>query len=77
MKHETSPEPPAPLPIDYDTVHVVEAAHQAALVDELAHRGSRVVAIEGDLVMSAGRPGVAAWALEQGGLSTLGATSRC
>ncbi|MBH02541.1 MAG: hypothetical protein CMP08_00145 [Xanthomonadales bacterium] len=62
MKHETSPEPPAPLPIDYDTVHVVEAAHQAALVDELAHRGSRVVAIEGDLVMSAGRPGVAAWA---------------
>ena len=62
MTHDASPEPPTPLAIDYDTVHVVAPAHQAALVDELQHRGTRIVAIEGDLVMAAGRPGVAAWA---------------
>ena len=62
MTHDALPELPAPLAIDYDTVHVVEPAHQAALVDELQHRGTRIVAIEGDLVMAAGRAGVAAWA---------------
>ncbi|RJS94110.1 SAM-dependent methyltransferase [Salinisphaera sp. Q1T1-3] len=55
--------PPAePLAVDYDTVHVAAADHRDALIDELVHRGSRVVATQDDLVFSADRPGPAAWA---------------
>lgn len=53
---------PAPLPIDYDTVHLAAEDHCEALVDELAHRGSRVVDEIGSLVFSRGAPGPAAWA---------------
>lgn len=55
-------ETPAPLSIGYDTVHLAAAGHHQALVDELAHRGSRVVDQIDSLIFAQGAPGPAAWA---------------
>jgi|SRR5699024_5522279 len=52
----------AARPTSYDTVHVVTADCRAALLDELAHRGSRVVDERSGLVFSRAMPGIAAWA---------------
>lgn len=54
--------PAPPLSLDYDTVHVAAPGYADTLADELARRGSRVVARRADLVFAAGVPGPAAWA---------------
>lgn len=51
-----------PAPAAYDTVHVAAPDHIEALTDELAHRGSKVVARHEDLIFASGACGPAAWA---------------
>lgn len=50
------------LPITYDCVHVPAREHREALVDELRHRGSRIVEEVDGLVFTQGAAGPAAWA---------------
>lgn len=53
---------PAALPIAYNVVHLAADGHRQALIDELVHRGDRIVDAIDSLIFVHGTSGPAAWA---------------